>query len=300
MSNAAAAGQTPSETQQPDDPVADDAVASVQSYRRLGQVFVTFLAGIPGATLLAGIIKAPGENGFDATKLVVGLILVAIAVALGLVLVTWLRAPVELQDDDLTGFEMGRILGARHSTYDSLLAHIRTLANTANLNSASRADLANSMSVRRQVFRLAAANKMRGRVISWRTGLLVGLALAFITGGVALLALAPKPKAEEKKAAVSVVMVELTSAGKTAFGCTDASFPGLRIGGTDEAPEVVPLGTTCTKGSVLALTVGAESKSATSVKTVTAAKAEFPSTTTATGTGTVTVTKTTTVTATTP
>jgi hypothetical protein len=294
-----AATKTTTAAQDSSEPVVDDAVGSVASYRRLGQVYVTLLAGIPGATLLAGIIKAPGENGFDAWDLVIGLVLVAIAVALGLTLVTWLRAPIELKDGDLEGFEMARILGARHAKYNDLLGHIQRLANTANLSSAARADLANSAKVRRQVFQLAAADRMRSRVLNWKTALLVGSSLAFITAGVALLALAPKPKTSGDKSAVSVVTVKLTPAGKKAFGCSTEDFSALRIGGTDDAPQVVPLGTTCTKGSLLALTVGTEKKSATSAKTVTAAEAELPSGGGATPPGTTTVTTTVTQTVTT-
>lgn len=260
----------------PPDPVADEMVHSAVSYRRLGQLYITFLAGIPGVTLLSSVIRAPGEAGFDASKLIAGLVLVAVAVAVGLALVAWLRAPVELEDKDLTNFQMSRILGTRHGTYPSLIQHIKTLANTVDLSSASRTNLENAIEVRQRAFQLKAADVLRNRVLSPVTAGLLALSLAAVTAGIAFLALAPEEKGDAEPSP-TLLEVTLTPEGQQAFGCPEKRLVGLRVGGTEDAPQVVPLGVDCTRGELLALTVGTEKKHATSAKPVEAAEVELPS-----------------------
>jgi hypothetical protein len=57
---------------------------------------------------------------------------------------------------------------------------------------------------------------------------------------------------------VTVLTVKLNPEGKAAFHCATATFTALRVGGTDEEPQVVPLSTSCVAGSLLQLKVGAK------------------------------------------
>jgi hypothetical protein len=97
-------------------------------------------------------------------------------------------------------------------------------------------------SVRSRALRLATAEKVGER---YRYALVaVGVAVALAAAGVFFLAIAPVPKDGDDDAAVSLVTISLNDAGKAVLGCSATTLQGLRIGGTDEVPQLVTLPTT--------------------------------------------------------
>lgn len=256
----------------PDDPVADDAFASLTSYRRLGQTFIAALAGIPAVTLLSSIVRAPGENGFYEHWLLAGLALVAAALCLGVWLVAWIRAPIDLRDNDprLQSFDMSRIIGASvFPDYQSVLDQIGRITRSPDVSAQSEKALEADLRIRQRAYQLVAADQLRDRVTGDKAKALFGFSLLFATLGVFYLAIAPKPKpAASEAAAVQLVSVRLTSNGQMALGCESATFTALQVGGDSTSPIVVPSDTTCTAGDVLTLTVGAEEKLASSVQPI--------------------------------
>jgi hypothetical protein len=56
-------------------------------------------------------------------------------------------------------------------------------------------------------------------------------------------------------AAATVVDVQLTGDGKRLLGCPTSKFQALKVGGADNAPQIVPLNVRCEAGALLELTV---------------------------------------------
>jgi hypothetical protein len=277
MAESGKSSDDPAKTQQtPTDPVADEAVASAASYRRVGQIFTAVLAGIPTIAVLGSLIRAPGDAGFDEGRLIAGLAAVAVSVGIAVALAIVLRLPVDVRDGDadVRSFDMSRVLGARSPTYEALLSDIRGLTGNPNPSPESDKGLKAAVQIRQRVFQLVAADRMRAKVGGPDAiGLFIGT-LVFAVIGVFFLATAPKPKASEATA-VKLVTVTLTPDGQTALGCEVQSFTALKVGGSDTEPVVVPFDTQCTKGKLLTLTVGETEKLAEKVEAVT--PSEVPS-----------------------
>lgn len=255
------------------DTLTKEVVGSADSYRRLGEIFVSALAAIPTATLLTTLIRAPGDAGLHDWKLALGLALAAIALVLGVLLSVWLRTPTEIGRQALQEFDMSRIVGTSQPTYERLLARIEQLEDKlATATDAERPatdrHLRAVLATLRNVHLIAIADALRKRVLSTTTQGLAGSALITAAAAVFFLATAPKPKAAEATATgPSVVSVALTSDGAKKLGCSKAKFSALRLGGSDTEPQVVPLGrVTCTAGPYLTLKVAEKEGLASEVK----------------------------------
>ncbi len=273
-----------------DDVLMTEVVGSTESYRRLGEVLVSALAALPGATLLTSLIRAPGDTGLDETKLVVGVICAAVAVGVGVTLAMWLRAPVSVTVQELKKQDFTQLVLTSQDNYEELLqrieeagADIRDAKNEPE-RAKAQAQMSALLATLRRVQLVATANKLRERVLNWKTITLALAALAFAAAAVALLALAPKPKAADA-AAATVVDVQLTSDGQRLLGCPTSKFQALKVGGEDEAPQVVPLNVRCEAGALLKLTVAEKEGTAMKVSAaepVAPTKATNPSSTTTT------------------
>lgn len=244
------------------DVVVDDALHAATAYRNVGQVFVAVLTAIPTATLITGAVKVPDDGTWDTHDLVLGLVLAGIALVAGMAAVVWIRLPAKLTDDDLKDFDMGRVLGARSPTYKDLLDGIDQLLQKApaDRTQTDKDDLAGHLQVRQNVYRLATADALAARVTAFRLWAFVVIAIAASLAATGFLAVAPHKQTPAEP--VSVVSVELTQGGVAAFGCGKAKFAAIKIGGTDDEPEVIPIGATCTKGNLLKLKVGHDASAA--------------------------------------
>lgn len=261
----------------PDDLLTAEIVGSADSYRRLGEIFVSVLAFLPTAALVTSLIKAPGEEGLDETKLALGLACAVLAVAFGVAVAVAVRAPVELNGKDLEDFDMATLVGSNQRDYSSVLRRIDQVGDSlaGELTAAQRqrdeAQLKALTSTLRRVHLVATARALKKRFSDPRLIALAALALVFAAASVGLLALAPKPKAAEAAAGPTVVKVKLTEKGKQTLGCPTTSFSGLKVGGTDDEPQLVPLRIECTAGDLLNVKVAEKDGLATEVKATDAA-----------------------------
>jgi hypothetical protein len=253
-----------------------EVTGSADAYRNLGEIFVSVLAAIPSATLLTTLIRAPGNASVDEPRLAGGLMLAAVALALGVWFAVWLRTPVEVTEEELKDFPMTRIIGTRQPTYDRLLDRIDQLqqeiaaaADDAGRKAAERHYRA-VLATLRSVHALASADRLRTRVLSDKSKWLSGCALLATTASVFLLATAPKSEEAQSAAAPAapaVVHVKLTHAGVDKLGCSKKTFDAIRFGGTAAEPQLVPLGrVTCTAGTYITVKVAAKPTLASSVE----------------------------------
>jgi hypothetical protein len=265
------------------DELVDDALTAARGYRRVGELFIAFLAAAPSAAVLTGLIKIPDGSSWDTTRLILGLALAAVAILAGLATAAWLRYPVGLSDesDQIKRFRMARVLGAHVDEYGDLKAGIEDLLAKARRSKAEDRDLKNHLAVRRDVYRLATADSLAAKVMSRETLLGVSLAVVCGLGGLGFLATAPQ--SGESTGGLRVVTVTLTPAGQETLGCEALTFNALQTGGEDETPEVVPLNTTCTAGPLVKLSL--EEKSPTAEKVEEVEPAEPPANTDTSTTG---------------
>jgi hypothetical protein len=254
------ANDTPDAGAAADDVLTTEVIGSADSYRRVGEVFVSALAAIPAATLLTSLIRAPGDAGLSEWKLILGVLLAALAVAFGVALAVWLRTPVTVTTAELQEQSFSELVLTNQDDFDELVLRIDEVesaigdATTETARLREQRQLAALIATLRRVQLVVTAKKLRERVTDWKTIALALLSLGCAAAAVAFLALAPKPKADAAPA-TTVVKVELTPDGAQLLGCPSSTFNGLKIGGTDDAPQVVPLGVTCTAGALLELTV---------------------------------------------
>lgn len=109
--------------------------------------------------------------------------------------------------------------------------------------------------IRAQAFKLKASEVVGAR---YNLAKLVGIAaVGLVAAGVILLALAPKtaPAETPGPAGVSLVTLNLLTAGQDALDCKAESVQALRIGGSDDAPLVITLSTrTCPEAKLVTFT----------------------------------------------
>jgi hypothetical protein len=243
------------------DPAADvlveEAAHAAGSYRTAGNVVVGFLAAAPLAATITGILKLPEDSDWEAWMLWVAAALVVVAVLVGLAISIWLRAPVKLSDTHptVTGFDVTRVAGVPVSSFAELRAQHLNLLSLTNPSAAERRDLERHEAAIRHVYRLATADELRNRVFSVWTALATIAAVACGAAAVVVLLLAPDAKSPPSPRLVSVT---LTGAAQRSFGCSRATFTALRIGGTDEKPQVVTLSDVCSRGRLLELSLEAK------------------------------------------
>jgi hypothetical protein len=254
-------------------------VGSGEAYRKLGEIFVSVLAAIPGAALITGLIKAPAEGGLDELHLALGLGAAMLAVGLGALLAFRVRAPVEIGQAELRAVDLGTIVGTTQESYDRLSdridqveAEISNLPDdtTDDVRKARWAEFDSLVATLRQVQLVATSREVRKRIDHDDTRALAFFAL--VAAGVATFFLAIAPVENTEVTAVTAVTVELATDAEDetaltpaaeALGCSTPTFAALKIGGTDEAPEVLPLGdVTCEAGTILKLATDGDKKSA--------------------------------------
>ncbi len=254
------------------DVLTSEVVGSAESYRKLGEIFVSVLAAIPTATLVTTLIRAPGDAGLYEWKLAVGLALAALALIFGVLLAIWLRTPVEVDREALDNFEMERIVSTSQRNYEELLTRIGELQDSvaAATEESKRKGAERSfqavLATLRSVHLLATADALRDRVLSRKTQNLAGAALIVAAAAVFFLATAPKPKSSDKSTGPTVVKVTLSADGAKKLGCSKTTFNALKLGGSKTEPEVLPLGLSCTAGEYLTLKVAEKEGLATEVK----------------------------------
>ena len=127
----------------------DEAVAAAEGTRTAARWIASSLGAIPSLAVLAAIVRAPGDSGFDPTKLAVGVALAAVGALIGVLGFAWVIAPVPLEDKDVADVDLTLIPGQPFTTFGALnqeLAQLRRGAAemesraTASLVAAKRAE----------------------------------------------------------------------------------------------------------------------------------------------------------------
>jgi hypothetical protein len=104
----------------PSGDVVDDARSAAAGTRTTARWLASALGAIPSIAIIAAIVRAPGDLGFEPTKLAVGVALAAAGATVGLIAFAWVLAPVALEDDDLTGFKIRRVPGHPYDSFTQL------------------------------------------------------------------------------------------------------------------------------------------------------------------------------------
>src|SRR6266508_179206 len=256
----------------PSPDVVDEAVGAAAGTRTAARWLASALGGIPSLAILASIVRAPGDAGFDETKLAVGVALAVLGAIVGVLGFARVIAPVPLEDKDLRGFDLTRIPGQPFTTFEELVKDMTDLRSgatgeeyeaTGSLRASKRAEvkaqqdesaaktaeqaaadaaglgvwteqLSRREAIRRDVYRLKAADEVGRRYLHARVAAV--FAAGLIAAGVVLLRLSPKPKAATSPTLPRLVTLTLNQAGQRALGCSANSLRALQTGGDASAP----------------------------------------------------------------
>ncbi len=115
----------------PSPDVVDEAVGAAAGTRTAARWLASALGGIPSLAILASIVRAPGDAGFDETKLAVGVALAVLGAIVGVLGFARVIAPVPLEDKDLRGFDLTRIPGQPFTTFEELVKDMTDLRSGA-------------------------------------------------------------------------------------------------------------------------------------------------------------------------
>lgn len=111
--------------------VVDEAVAAAQGTRSAALWIASALGAIPSLAVLASIVRAPGDSGFDPAKLALGVALAALGAVIGVLGFAWVMLPVPLEDSDVRKLDLKRIPGQPYTTFDSLDSDLEKLRQAA-------------------------------------------------------------------------------------------------------------------------------------------------------------------------
>ena len=118
--------------------VIDDARHAAQGLRSSALWVGTALAAIPSIALVGTLLKPPDGTSFTPWMLAVGVLLATGGALLGILALATVNKPVAIEDYQLDGFRMTRIVEAVDNDYDTLLERIRR-TNQAVADAATRA-----------------------------------------------------------------------------------------------------------------------------------------------------------------
>ena len=230
------------------DVVVDETVDAAKGYRTAASGLVAALALAPLVTVLGSLVALPDDHEWSKATVIVAGVLIVVSVLTGLYLSVWLRLPVELQDTDtaIKDFPMSRIPWLRYSTFAELRSGQKDLVDRHPRSADENLDLQGHNQTIAAVYRLATASVLGQRIRSTRV--IVGTGVAVLAGVAAVVALILAPQPTEESQEIRLVSVTLKDPAVKRFGCSAKTFTALRVSGTDDEPQVVPLSVTCKSG----------------------------------------------------
>ncbi|MER7582386.1 hypothetical protein [Kitasatospora sp. NPDC097691] len=107
----------------------DEAVAAAEGTRTTARWIASSLGAIPSLAVLASVVRAPGDAGFDPLKLTLGVALAAIGALVGVLGFARVLAPVPLEDADIRTLDVKRIPGQPYATFAELDRDLNLLRN---------------------------------------------------------------------------------------------------------------------------------------------------------------------------
>ena len=111
--------------------VVDEAVAAAAGTRTAARWIASALGGIPSLAIVGSIVRAPGDTGFDAFELAMGVALAALGALVGVLGFARVIAPIPLEDKDLRGFDLTRIPGQPYVKFEQLNKDMDDLRSAA-------------------------------------------------------------------------------------------------------------------------------------------------------------------------
>src|SRR5947207_13061188 len=114
------------------DEVSDDPRYGAAGTRKTARWIASAFGAIPALAALGALVRAPGDEGFDPTKLTLGIALAALGAVIGILGFARVLSPVEVKDADLDDFDMTRVLGSPYKKFsdfkDALEAFRKAIA----------------------------------------------------------------------------------------------------------------------------------------------------------------------------
>lgn len=107
--------------------VVEDAMSAAEGTRSAAKWIASSLGAIPGLTVIASIVRAPGDAGFDATDLTLGIFLAAAGALLGILAFANVMTPSALEEKDLEDIDVKRLPGHPFRSYGELTESLETL-----------------------------------------------------------------------------------------------------------------------------------------------------------------------------
>lgn len=182
--------------------VVDEAVDAAAGTRSAARWMASALGGIPSLAILGSIVRAPGDVGFDALELALGVALAALGAIVGVLGFARVIAPVPLEDDDVRGIDLARVPGQPYATFDELDEHIAA-AYVSATQSEGQLDQSSAKSLAAQVEALCAEDY----------ALLLEREAARASAGADLVARAERVREEAESKRRAATVTEITTAG---------------------------------------------------------------------------------------
>lgn len=126
--------------------VIDQAITAANGTRAVARWIASSLGAIPSLAVLASIVRAPGDSGFDTSQLALGVALASAGAVLGVLSFAWVALPVPLEDKDLKDLDLRRIPGQPYTGFDQFsqsLERLRAAAAREQYDAATALDDAN-------------------------------------------------------------------------------------------------------------------------------------------------------------
>jgi hypothetical protein len=116
-----------SDASAPSPTLVEDAMSAAEGTRAAAKWIASSLGAIPGLTVIASIVRAPGDAGFDATDLTLGIFLAAAGALAGILAFANVMTPSALEEKDLENIDVKRLPGHPFSSYRELSESLETL-----------------------------------------------------------------------------------------------------------------------------------------------------------------------------
>jgi hypothetical protein len=100
--------------------VVDDAISAADGTRNAAKWIASSLGAIPGLTIVASIVRAPGDAGFQSLELGLGIGLAALGALIGILVFAHVISPAATEESDVEKIKVKRLAGHRFESYEAL------------------------------------------------------------------------------------------------------------------------------------------------------------------------------------
>jgi hypothetical protein len=111
--------------------VGDLAISAAEGTRTTARWLASALGAVPSLALLAALVRAPGDAGYDTTLLVAGVVSAAAGALVGVLGFAAVLVPLALEAPDLSTFDLSRVPAQPYRTVGELTAALTRLRDGA-------------------------------------------------------------------------------------------------------------------------------------------------------------------------